>query len=281
MAGVAVDERVVRAADGTGLRVWSAGKGPALVVVHGSGTAATDYRRLANRLAATHRVHRYDRRGRGDVPRPRQHSLDVDVADLVAVVHATSAAAVLGHDFGGLVALAAARELDLARLMLLDATVDVDGSFPTQYLPRFADALALRDLPLAIARRRRGLRADLGADLPLRLQRAGGRVFLATTTGRRTAALLPSVLDEARQVATAAGPADQWSDIGTESLVAVGARSPDYFAVAARALAEAMPNGRYAVVPGIGHDAAVHARRAVVDVILSFLDAPGAARRLP
>jgi pimeloyl-ACP methyl ester carboxylesterase len=198
--------------------------------------------------------------------------LGVDVADLVAVVNATSSQAVLGHDFGALVALEAARGLELTRLVLLDATVDVDGSFPTSYVPRFADAVALRDLPLASARRRRGLRTGLGSDLPLGLQRAIGRVLLHTGPGRRTAALLPSDLDEDRQVALAAGPAHRWSDIGAETLIAIGARSPQYLTIAAQALAAAMPNAQYAVVPGAGHDAAVHAPPALVDVVLGFLE---------
>ena len=274
-----MDERVVRAADGTGLRVWSVGKGPALVVVHGSGLSATDYRRLASRLGSTHRVHRYDRRGRGGVPRAMEHSLEVDVADLVAVVHATAAQAVLGHDFGGLVALKAARELGLTRVVLLDAKVDVDHGIPVSYIPRFADALALRDLPLAFARRRRGLQTGLGAGLPLGFQRAVGRVLLNTHRGRRSAALLPADLDEDRQVKVAAGPAGRWGDIETETLLAVGAGSPKYLAVAARALAEAMPNARYAVVPGAGPDGPVQARPALVDLVRGFLDAPKARRR--
>jgi pimeloyl-ACP methyl ester carboxylesterase len=278
IVGVTVGERIVRSADGTGIRVWSVGKGPALVLVHGSGMAATDYRRLATRLASTHRVHRYDRRGRGGVPRPREHSLAVDVADLVAVVHATAARAVLGHDFGALVALQAAKELALTQLLLLDPRVDVDGCLPTGYVPRFADALALRELPLAFARRRRGLRTGLGADLPLGLQRALGGLLLNTRAGRRAAAMLPADLDEDRQVAVAAGPGHQWADVEAPTLLAVGGRSPDYLVIAAQRLAEAMPNARYVVIPGAGHDAAVHARRAVVDVVLGFLDPPTALR---
>jgi pimeloyl-ACP methyl ester carboxylesterase len=279
MAGVTVDERVVRAADGTGLGVWSVGTGPALVIVHGSGTTAADYSRLAARLADRHRVHRYDRRGRAGIPRPRQRSLDVDVADLVAVVRATASRAVLGHDFGALVALEAARHLDLTRLVLLDAAVKVDDSFPTSYVPRFADAVALRDLPLAIARRRRGRRIGRGADLPQGLQRAVVRVLLATGPGGRTAEMLPADLDEDRQLALAAGPAQRWSDIGTEALLTVGARSPEYLAVAARLLAAGMPNARYTVVPGAGPDAPRHGRRAVVDLVLGFLDASVKPRR--
>jgi pimeloyl-ACP methyl ester carboxylesterase len=276
---VVVDERVVRSADGTALRVQSVGKGPALVIVHGSGLSATDYRRLASRLASKHRVHRYDRRGRGGVPRPREHSLEADVADLVALVRATAAQAVLGHDFGGLVALDAARELDLARLVLLDARVDLDDSIPTSYIPRFADALALRDLPLAFARRRRGLQTGLGADLPVGLQRAVGRVLLNTGRGHRSTALLAADLDEDRQVRVASGPAERWSDIDSTTLLAVGARSAAYLSIAARALAEAMPKARYVVVPGAGPGAPVQARPALVELVLGFLDAPVVRRR--
>ncbi len=53
-------------ADGGPLEVVSVGSGPSVLIVHGGGTDASVYRRLAYRLArGSFTVHRYNRLGRG------------------------------------------------------------------------------------------------------------------------------------------------------------------------------------------------------------------------
>jgi pimeloyl-ACP methyl ester carboxylesterase len=82
--------------------------GRIVVLVHGTMDRCSGMRRTARRLAERHRVVLYDRRGYGrsrDVGGPYGVAAQVD--DLVRVLDGRRAT-VVGHSFGGLVALAAA-----------------------------------------------------------------------------------------------------------------------------------------------------------------------------
>ncbi len=110
--------------DGAGAPVWRESAGPAgaapIVLVHGSMDRSTGLLKVSRQLDATHRVVRYDRRGYGrSVGADGRHrgpfGIDHQVADLLDVLDragvtgAPDAAAVLvGHSYGGNVALALA-----------------------------------------------------------------------------------------------------------------------------------------------------------------------------
>ncbi len=92
------------------LEMVSVGAGPGVVVVHGGGTDAAVYRKLASRLAASFTVHIYNRRGRGhSAPRPADYGIQTEIGDLTSILEATSSSRVIGHSVGGFIALAAAR----------------------------------------------------------------------------------------------------------------------------------------------------------------------------
>ncbi len=58
--------RHVRSSDGTPIAVFSAGSGPALILVHGTTADHRTWRVLGPMLAPRHAIHAIDRRGRGD-----------------------------------------------------------------------------------------------------------------------------------------------------------------------------------------------------------------------
>ena len=87
---------------------------PLVVVVHGSMDRSAGMLRLSRRLDGRYRVARYDRRGYGrSFPHDGPFDMVAQVADLVAVM-AGRRALLIGHSYGGNVALAtAARHRDL------------------------------------------------------------------------------------------------------------------------------------------------------------------------
>jgi pimeloyl-ACP methyl ester carboxylesterase len=109
--------------------VWSETAGdpasPLVVVVHGSMDRSAGLLRLSRRLAATHCVIRYDRRGYGrsaEIGPPWTVDANVDDLDaLLASPSATRAPAILfGHSFGGDVALGlAARRPESVRAVVV------------------------------------------------------------------------------------------------------------------------------------------------------------------
>jgi pimeloyl-ACP methyl ester carboxylesterase len=103
----------VASRDGTELAVWTTGTGPPVLLVHGTTSDHTTWRRLVPYLAADHTVANLDRRGRGESSDGSTYSLDRELEDVAAVVDAISANSgeevdVVGHSFGGLCAFGAA-----------------------------------------------------------------------------------------------------------------------------------------------------------------------------
>lgn len=250
---------------------------PALVVVHGSGVTSAEYARLATALVDRFTVHRYDRRGRaGAPPQEAGHTVEDDVDDLVAVLRRTGASLVLGHSYGGLVALRAALRpaVPVARIAVYDGAIGVDGLFPGAFLDECEQAVRAGDRALALARVNRGLRAAGPlSSMPVGAQARLLQLFLRTRIGRQMGELLPSALREARQVQAHDGPADRYAALGVPLLLATGAWSPPYYGLIHAALARAVPDGRALTVARAGHDGPNRAPRRVTEPIAAFLAA--------
>jgi pimeloyl-ACP methyl ester carboxylesterase len=98
--------------------IWSATTGahdgPHVTLIHGSLDRSAGLLKLSRRLAAAHRVTRYDRRGYGrSSPSVGPFGIDEHVADLRAVLAETGERmrprVLVGHSYGGNVALALAQ----------------------------------------------------------------------------------------------------------------------------------------------------------------------------
>jgi pimeloyl-ACP methyl ester carboxylesterase len=95
--------------------IWSAVAGvegaPRIALVHGSLDRSAGLLKLSRRLDESFRVVRYDRRGYGrSTPHTGPFGIDHQVADLVGVLTAEAGpSVVVGHSYGGNVALAAAQ----------------------------------------------------------------------------------------------------------------------------------------------------------------------------
>lgn len=108
-------------ADGTTIASHRMGKGPHLVVVHGTGGDHSAWARTAPILAERFTLHLVDRRGRGDSGDGAQYALEREVEDVVAVVEGIGGPVHLyGHSFGGACALEAALRTPVRSLILYE-----------------------------------------------------------------------------------------------------------------------------------------------------------------
>lgn len=109
---------------GVRLHVATQGSGPPVVLLHGLflGSLAQWYFTTAPALAASHEVVMADLRGHGRSDRAASgYDLATLVADLAAVVGSRERVSLVGHSYGGVIALAYARSHPVERLVIVDA----------------------------------------------------------------------------------------------------------------------------------------------------------------
>jgi pimeloyl-ACP methyl ester carboxylesterase len=250
---------------------------PAVVLLHSSGLSGRQWGRLSEVLGRSHRVIAPDFLGSGENPpwpagRPFDLSMDVDVIERL-LVDLRQPAHLVGHSYGGLIALILARRA-----------------------PERVRSLAVYD-PVAF-----GVLHDAGDEEGLTdLMRVGGHpVFLdeeigggdawfevfvdywngpgawrAMSESGREAFLRVGrkVFLEVRSLGSDRTPRSAYARVGAPSLVLEGERSPIAARRVVRLLASALPQGREATVPGAGHMGPLtHAalvNQAIVDHIIS------------
>jgi pimeloyl-ACP methyl ester carboxylesterase len=243
----------VRTPDGGTIRARSIGRGPAVVVLHGGGVRAQDYRRFAAALASRCTVVTYDRRSVAEQGSPDPYAV---FDDLRAVLTATGATRLFGHSIGGFLALDAARRMPLDAVAVYDPAVMIDDLYPTAFFEPFARAVEAGDQPRAIAVVGRGLRASgRASDLPFPVQVAIAKLFLRTPIGRRMGEGLPEVVREDRLAIEAAGQSSAYAGITARLLLAYGGRSPAYYRPTCDRLAAAVPGARSLRLPRGSHNA--------------------------
>jgi pimeloyl-ACP methyl ester carboxylesterase len=117
---------------------------PGLVVLPGVMSDAATWRRVARAVTAWPSVSVVNRRGREpSAPLGDGYGLDVEVADLLAVLDAVPASAVLGWSYGATIALLAASERAIPHVIAYEP---VGAPFGAEALPALAAADAAGDL---------------------------------------------------------------------------------------------------------------------------------------
>lgn len=268
-----------------GLHVVRAGRGPTVVLVHGSATDhATWTIQIASSLTEQVRLVAYDRRGTGRSPAPAGEAPTIEqhADDLAALIEAEAAgeggaATVVGSSFGAVVALELCRRWPArarAAVMIEPpiAADDAAPAVPVGFLPAL-DALAASDGPEAAAER--FLRTVLGDAAFERLPRA----FQA-----RSKAQWPQIRGDSLALAAYRVRYPELGAIATPVRLLGGERSAAYFKPTLAALAGVLPRAQRVTITGGGHMLHAEAPRAFAQQLLAAVadgavaaGAPGAA----
>jgi pimeloyl-ACP methyl ester carboxylesterase len=130
--------------DGTRIGYLSVGEGPSVLVIPGVLSVAADYAAFARALSEHFSVHTIERRGRGESgPQGDDYSIVKECEDVLAVQAKTGAAFLVGHSYGGLIALEVARNNKTFRkIAVYEPGVSIDGSMPTAWRPEYERKLA-------------------------------------------------------------------------------------------------------------------------------------------
>jgi pimeloyl-ACP methyl ester carboxylesterase len=124
------------AADGTSIAWSTTGSGEPVVLVHGITESASSFDPVTARLATTHEVIALDLRGHGESGRADTYDLGAMASDVAAVIAAAGAGRphLVGHSLGGAVVTAAGSMLDVASVVDIDQSLQLD-SFKAQLVP--------------------------------------------------------------------------------------------------------------------------------------------------
>jgi pimeloyl-ACP methyl ester carboxylesterase len=131
------------AADGTSIAWSTTGSGEPVVLVHGITESAASFDPIIRRLGSSNEVITLDLRGHGESGHADAYDLGAMAGDVAAVMAAAGAARphLVGHSLGGAVVTAAGSMLEVASVVVIDQSLQLD-SFKAQLMP--AEAM-LRD----------------------------------------------------------------------------------------------------------------------------------------
>jgi pimeloyl-ACP methyl ester carboxylesterase len=279
-------DRLVRSRDGVEIAVFvtphlTGSPGSPIVLVHGATADHTTWRTSGPLLAARHELFAIDRRGRGDsgdgAP-DEPYAIEQEFDDLVAVVEAVSGAAapavdVVGHSYGGRIALGAALRTDrMRRLVVYEGAPPARGAgYQTEdaaTLLRIEALVAAGDRDEALATFMREIVGMPEADLA---------AFRADPIWPRRAAAVGTTIRELRAETSESASLAALGEVGQPVLQILGGESAAPFGEATRALDARLRDGRVVTIPGARHAAHHTHPEAFVGAIESFLGEPGMA----
>ncbi|HVB94233.1 MAG TPA: alpha/beta hydrolase [Acidimicrobiales bacterium] len=254
-----------KSADGTTIAFDRSGEGPALILVSGALSDGSTGIPLADRLAPTFTVYRYDRRGRGSSGDTSPYAAEREIEDLGAVIaEAGGSARVFGHSSGAALALeAAARKLPIAKLAVYEPPYVLGSDRP---LPAPDLAARLHDL---VSTGQRGEAVTLfmveGVGMPPEM--AAG--MASSPVWPPMEALAHTIPYDVAIVANYAVPAERLATIRIPTLAIDGGASPDWARHAVREVASIIPGARHLTLGGQTHIADVQVLAPVLAEFLS------------
>jgi pimeloyl-ACP methyl ester carboxylesterase len=263
--------RVVAAPDGTPIAVFAMGGGPPLLLVHGASADHTTFRVVGPLLAARYTVHAMDRRGRGASGDVEPYAVEREFEDVAAAANviardAGAPVAVIGHSFGGRVALGGALRTDA-----IGAVVCYEGAPPAaaeRYQPegaeeRIRERLAAGDGDEALATFLREIVGMSDADLAS---------YRADPVWPRRAAAAHTIVRELEAEASSQASLVALGSVRQPVLQVLGGASRPAFRLATEALDARLSDGRVVVIDGAKHAAHHTHPDRFVDAVSAFLD---------
>jgi pimeloyl-ACP methyl ester carboxylesterase len=255
----------VESRDGTRIGYLKAGRGPAVVLLHGSMETAHSHTLLAQELADDFTVYLPDRRGRGlSGPHRPDHTIGTEVDDLAAVVDEAGAELVFGVSASGLVVLEAARRLPAIRkAAVYEPALVTDGTRHTDWLTRFDQEMARGDVAAAMITSMYGLELapPVFKIMPRRLLAKLTNALMnsedkkAAPDASTMRKLAPTIHYEGVIIAELAGAVDSFRDVKADVLLMGGSKGLGWLAPARDALAATLPHNRRVEFPGFDHGA--------------------------
>jgi pimeloyl-ACP methyl ester carboxylesterase len=270
------EPRLVRSQDGTSIAVFELGGGGSpVLLVHGTTADHTTWRVSGPLLAARFRVFAMDRRGRGASGDGDPYGIELEFEDVAAVAEALAqetgrAVDVVGHSYGGRVALGAAFRTRAVRRIVAYESAPTNGG-PSYLPPGSRERLEA----LAEAGDGEALLAAFMTDV-VGLTRDELSRYRADPVWPARVAAAGTILREISGETSGSASIEILGSVTAPVLQVLGSASRPAFGIAARKLDERLVDGRIVVIAGAKHAAHhTHAEQFVAEVGAFLLERAG------
>jgi pimeloyl-ACP methyl ester carboxylesterase len=262
--------------DGAKISYLSMGDGPSVLVIPGALSIAADYAAFARALAEHFTVHTVERRGRGlSSSQGGDYSMVKECEDVLALQQKTGASFLVGHSFGGLVALEVARNNKaLTKIAVYEPGVSIDGSIPMDWMPGYEKKLAEKKYADAFVEFVIGTGPERARQTPPWLMKLLLPLFLSSHERQQMLGLLHENLREHQEVARLDSSYENYREIAADVLFMYGGKSHiKWVDLAMERLAAVLPQSETQEFPkldhfGIDKKAPQEVARAVCDYFL-------------
>jgi pimeloyl-ACP methyl ester carboxylesterase len=247
----------VRSKDGTTISYLSLGGGPSVLVIPGVLSMASDYAAFARALAEHFTVHTIERRGRGESgPQGEDYSIVKECEDVLTLRAETGASLLVGHSYGGLVALEVARHnTAFTKIAVYEPGVSIDGSMPTGWMTSYEKKLAEhKDLDALVEFTLADAPPPLSKTPPWLMKLLMLLFFIRFPQSRQMLGLLQQNLREWREIARLDSSYEHYREIAAGVLLMYGGKSNSKAVdLAMERLAAILPHSETKEFPKLDH----------------------------
>lgn len=259
----------VASPDGTSIACQVSGKGPPLVLVHGTGGSAARWASVLPPLRQHFTVYAMDRRGRGESGDNADYALEREIEDLEAVVSSLSEPVNLfGHSFGGVCAIEVALvAANLRKLIVYEPPMPVPGLslFQEGFIDRLQSLIEAEEYEKAST----AFMLDVVKMPPSDLER-----FKAQPAWAARVAAAHTLPREFRAMEKYQFAPSRFMRFSIPTLLLIGGNSPQVFKSGIEIVAAALSRSSTTVLQGQQHNAMDTAPDLFVRTIVEFLTKP-------
>ena len=242
--------------DGATVSYISMGAGPSVLVIPGALSVASGYVAFACGLAKEFSVHIIERRGRGlSSPQDSAYSVEKEVEDVLALQHETGASFLVGHSFGGLVALETARRNPaLHKIAVYEPGVSINGSIPMNWIHGYEAKLAERRFNDAFVEFSLGTGPDRARNLPKWLMKLLLPLYLTRKERHIMLSLLAENLREHQEIARLDSSCRNYREVSASVLLLHGGKTGiGWVRLAIEELSHVLPHSHTQLLPQLNH----------------------------
>lgn len=246
----------VHSKDGTTISYLTVGGGPSVIVIPGALSMATNYTAFARALAEHFTVYTIERRGRGESGlQGNDYSIVKECEDVIALQQRTGASFLVGHSFGGLVALEVARNNpSLSKVAVYEPGVSIEGSIPMDWMHDYEKKLATKNYTSAFVEFLIGMGPERIRKIPHWYMKLLLPLIMSSDERKQRLDLLEENLREHQEVARLDNSYENYREIVAGVLLMYGGKDKTLREdLTMQRLAEVLPQSETKVFPKLDH----------------------------